>query len=93
MIDINDMSNLTMAELIPDDNLTVKQLDLVLRALECKLLKIPERIKKINPDVDFSGGHGESIIIDITGMTSDLYELVACLREAIPNLVKDNSND
>jgi hypothetical protein len=84
MIDLNDMSNLTLAELIPDDNLNDAQLSLVLRALECKLLKIPERIEKANRNVDFSHGWNEGVMIDIHNMTTEMYELVMCIRECLP---------
>jgi hypothetical protein len=84
MLDINDMSNLSLDELIPDDKFNENQLDLVLRALECKLLKIPERIKNANNDVDFSCGTNQSIIIDIDDMTTEMYELVMCIRECLP---------
>jgi hypothetical protein len=84
MIDVNDMSNLTLAELIPDDNLNDMQLNLVLRALECKLLKIPERIKVANRNVDFSHGWNEGVMIDINNITTEMYELVMCIRECLP---------
>ena len=84
MIDVSDMSNLTLSELIPDDGLSEKQLNLVLRALECKLLKIPSRIEKANRNVDFSHGVNEGIMIDIYNMTTEMYELVMCIRECLP---------
>lgn len=85
-IDITDMSNLTLSELIPDDGMTVKQFDLALRALECKLLKIPAKIKEKNKLVDFTSGCNEEVMIDLDSMTTELYELVACLRETLPAL-------
>jgi hypothetical protein len=84
MIDINDMSNLTLSELMPDEKVNSKQLDLILRALECKLLKIPERIEKSNRNVDFSHGWNEGVMIDINNITTEMYELVMCLRECLP---------
>lgn len=84
MFDISDMSNLTLSDLIPDSNLSESQLDLVLRSLECKLLKIPDRIKNSNPSLDFSGGDLESVITDIDEITTEIYELVMCIRECLP---------
>ena len=84
MMDVNDMSNLTLSELIPDESLNESQLDLVLRALQSKLLKIPSRIEKANSDVDFSCGTNEEIMVDIDDMTTEMYELVMCIRECLP---------
>jgi hypothetical protein len=83
-MDVNDMSNLTLSELMPDEKVNSKQLDLILRALECKLLKIPERIQKANSNVDFSHGTNETIMIDVHDMTTEMYELVMCIRECLP---------
>jgi hypothetical protein len=84
MIDLNDMSTLSLSDLIPDQKMDNKRLDLVLRALEQKLLKIPERIKRANKGVDFGSGRNEEIMIDIDDMTTEMYELVSCVREFIP---------
>ena len=83
-MDINDMSNLTLSELMPDEKVNSKQLDLILRALGCKLLKIPERIEKANRNVDFSHGWNEGVMIDIHDISTEMYELVMCLRECLP---------
>ena len=83
-MDINDMSNLTLSDLMPDEKVNSKQLDLILRALECKLLKIPERIAYANSNLDFSCGSNEAIMTDIDSITTEMYEFVMCLRECLP---------
>ena len=90
-MDINDMGNLTLSELMPDDTVNSKQLHLILRALECKLLKIPERIKLANSNLDFSSGSNEAVMIDIDNITTEMYEFVMCLREVLPNHNKSNN--
>ena len=74
---------------MPDETVNSKQLDLILRALECKLLKIPERIKAANSNLDFSSGSNEAVMVDIDDMTTEMYEFVMCLRECLP--VNDNN--
>ncbi len=84
MIDLKDMSKLTISDLIPDHSMDNKRLDLVLRALEQKLLNIPKRIKTANKSVDFTSGRNEAIMIDIDNITTEMYELVSCIREFVP---------
>ena len=84
MIDLKDMSNLTLNDLIPDHSMDNKRLDLVLRALESKLLKIPARLEAANRNIDFTFGSNEAIMVDVTAMTTEMYDLVASIREFLP---------
>ncbi len=84
MIDLKDMSKLTLSDLMPDHSMDNKRLDLVLRALEQKLLNIPARIKVANKNLDFTHGSNEAIMLDITAITTEMYELVSCVREFVP---------
>ena len=84
MIDLKDMSKLTLSDLMPDHSMDNKRLDLVLRSLEQKLLDIPARIKAANKNLDFTHGNNEAIMVDITDMTTEMYEIVACIREFVP---------
>lgn len=90
MIDLKDMSKLTLSDLIPDHSMDSKRLDLILMALEQKLLNIPDRIKLANKSVDFYSGSNESVMIDIDNMTTEMYEIVACIREFLP--ISDSVN-
>ena len=83
-IDIKDMSNLTLSELIPDESMDKKRLDLILRALESKLLNIPARLEMANKNIDFTCGSNEAIMVDVTDISTELYELVASVREFLP---------
>lgn len=84
MIDFKDMKNLSLGDLFQDENIDDKKLDLVLRALESKLLDIPDRLKVANNQVDFSSGRYQEIMIDVDSMTTEMYELVSMLRECLP---------
>lgn len=84
MIDLKDMKNLSLSDLFHDENINNAKLDLILRALESKLLHIPARIEKANPNFCFEYGYGEKIMIDITDISSEMSELVSMLRECLP---------
>tara|TARA_R110002153_G_C13150463_1_gene481942 strand:+ start:78 stop:344 length:267 start_codon:yes stop_codon:yes gene_type:complete len=79
-MDINDMSNLSLYDLMPSDSVSLSQADLILRAIEQKLLNIPDKIARYNKNVDFTSGRNEEVMIDIDSMTTGVYELVANLR-------------
>lgn len=84
VIDLKDMKNLSLSDLFEDENIDDNKLDLILRALGSKLLDIPARIEKANPNVCFEFGSNEAVMIDITDISGEMYELVSMLRECLP---------
>lgn len=82
------MKNLSLGDLFQDENIDDKKLDLILRALESKLLDIPDRVKAANKQVDFSSGRYQEIMIDVDAITTEMYELVSMLRECLPVISK-----
>jgi len=83
MIDLNNFKDLQLTDLFESEIMTKERVLLIIRALEVKVLDIPEKIKKANPSVDFSSGKAEDCMIDLEGGVEDIYSILSMLRLCI----------
>tara|TARA_R110000737_G_scaffold310871_1_gene319701 strand:+ start:1042 stop:1326 length:285 start_codon:yes stop_codon:yes gene_type:complete len=79
-----DFKDLTLLDLFESEDVTQKQIHLILRSLEGKVLDIPNKLKELNPNCDFNSGRIEEVMVDLNSYCDEVYHILSMLRECLP---------